>query len=123
MCIFLRNLKTKNNPLTCRCNFSSLCSEKNVYHSPASKFFPKKRHSSEFFTKNDNSVNKSVNFTVKKFYQFYVHIDVEMFIHVFMRLCGGEKTGIHAFLHLYDGKKTGMHALLHLHDGEKTGML
>ena len=78
------SLWTKNNPLKCRCNFYSLCSEKNVYHSPASKFVHKKRHSSEFFTKNDNSVKKSVNFSVKKFYQFYVHIVVEIFIHVFV---------------------------------------
>ena len=71
VCIFLRNrvlrFRQKNNPLMCRCNFYSLCSEKNVYHSSASKFLHKKRHSCEFFTKNDNSVKKSVKFSVKKF--------------------------------------------------------
>ena len=66
--------------------------EKNVYHSSASKFLHKKRHSCEFFTKNDNSVKKSVKFSVKKFYQFYVHIDLELFLHVFLDLYGGEKT-------------------------------
>ena len=66
------SLWTKNNPLTCRCIFYSQCSEKNVYQLPASKFFHKKRHSSEFFTKADNSVKKSVKISVKKIYQFYV---------------------------------------------------
>ena len=70
------SLWTRNSPLTCRCNFSSQCSEINVYQSPASKFFHKKRHSSEFFTKNDNSVKKSVKFSVKKIYQFYVYGNV-----------------------------------------------
>ena len=65
--------------------------KKNVYHSPASKFFHKKRHSSDFFTKNENSVKKSVKFSVKNFYQFYVHIVVEIFIHVFVHLYDGEK--------------------------------
>ena len=78
------SLWTKNIRLTCRFNFYSLCSGKNVYHSPASKFFHKKRHSSEFFTKNDSSLKKSVKFSVKKFHQFYVHIVVEIFIHVFV---------------------------------------
>ena len=77
-------LRQKNNPLTCRCNFYSPYSKKNVYHSSASKFFYEKRHSCEFFTKNDNFVKKSVKFSVKKFYQFCVQIVVEIFIHVFM---------------------------------------
>ena len=51
-------LKTKINPLTCRCNFYSPYSKKNVYLSLASNFFHKKRHSCEFFTQNDNSVKK-----------------------------------------------------------------
>ena len=50
-----------------------------------------------FFTKNDNSVKKSVKFSVKKFYEFYVHIDVGLFLHVFMHLRSGEKTGMLKF--------------------------
>ena len=99
--IFLRNrvsrFRQKNNLLKCRCNFYSLCSEKNVYHSSTSKFLHKKRHSSEFFTKNVNSVKNSVKFSVKKFYQFYVHRDLELFLHVFLHLYGGEKTGMLKF--------------------------
>ena len=61
VCIFLRNrvsrFRQKNNPLTCRCNFSSPCSEKNEYEC----FII--RQPVNFFTKNDTPVNFSQIFS------------------------------------------------------------
>ena len=61
VCIFLRNrvsrFRQKNNPLTCRCIFSSPCSEKNEYEC----FII--RQPVNFFTKNDTPVNFSQIFS------------------------------------------------------------
>ena len=91
VCIFLRNrvyrLRQKNNPLTCRCNFSSPCLEKNVYHSPASKFFHKKRHSYEFFTKKRQFCEKICDIFCEKILSILCS-----------HRCGNIYTRFHAFI-------------------------
>ena len=100
------SLWTKNNPLKCRCNFSSLYSEKMcIIRQPVN-----------FFTKNDNSLKFSQNFsqissqTVKDFVKFLVKFSVSLqrkstrassFYHCFTilrsRRCGIIFTRFHAF--------------------------
>ena len=71
-----------------------------IFRQPVN-FFTKNDTPVNFSQKNDNSAKKSVKFSVKKFYQFYVHMDVEIFIHVFMHLYGGEKTDMLKFFPVY----------------------
>ena len=114
----------------CRCNFSSLYSEKeNLYHSPASKFLHQKRHYSVI----SSAISSVISSVI--FYQFYVYGNVELFLHLFecvvvlFQYCVNVKnTRASSFYRCFSilrSRKCGisLQTFLHLYPGEKTGLM